>query len=314
MGNELTKFEPMAMDKLADAFYASGLFPDIKSQAQAIVKIQAGAELGFAPIYSMQKVYIVQGKIVMAAEAMGALVKKSGKYNYRIKEYTDENVTLTFYENKEAVFDSPFTMQDARKAGLIKPGSGWEKFPRAMLFSKAMSQGARAVCPEVIGGVYTFEDFGLEADDDGNVKEMVKVSIEPVKQPVKPAPVVTPENRAAMETAVKQADNTALKPTETHQDAPQVAAPVKQAESITPQDGTLPASLIANFPVGEKPAISYKRDPESVKTVAMLVNSCNADFGLQPADVYKILGVTRANDITIKPPDAYRTVAAAKAK
>jgi hypothetical protein len=203
---------------------------------------------------------------------------------------------LTFYENKEAVFDSPFTMQDARKAGLIKPGSGWEKFPRAMLFSKAMSQGARAVCPEVIGGVYTFEDFGLEADDEGNVKEMVKVSIEPPKQTVKTTPTVTPENRAAMGIWVNKAAETVSNAPESTQDKQGEALPAKQAESTG------------------QPLPQYKRDPESVKTTAMLVNSCNADFGLQPAEVYKILEITRANDLTIRPPDAYRKVAAEKAK
>jgi hypothetical protein len=285
MANELTKPESMPMDKLADAFYASGLFPDIKSQAQAIVKIQAGAELGFAPIYSMQKVYIVQGKIVMAAEAMGALVKKSGKYNYRIKEYTDENVTLTFYENKEAVFDSPFTMQDARKAGLIKPGSGWEKFPRAMLFSKAMSQGARAVCPEVIGGVYTFEDFGLEADDEGNVKEMVKVSIEPIKQPVKPTPTVTPENRAAMGIWVNKAAETVSNTPESTQDKQGGALPEVKAESTKAQDGTLPAALIFKpEPSGHKPCASF----------GDLLNACYTELKLMKVAVIKMSGKTEA--------------------
>lgn len=179
--NELATIQPVSLDKLADAFYSSGLFPDIKSQAQAIVKIQAGSELGFAPIYSMQKVYIVSGKIVIAAEAMGALIKKSGKYNYRVKTYNDDAVALQFTVNGADEFLSAFSMTDARKAGLIKPGSGWEKFPRAMLMSKALSQGARIVCPEVIAGVYTFEDFGLEVNDDGDrlTEEAVKQQTEP---------------------------------------------------------------------------------------------------------------------------------------
>ena len=39
-------------------FAKSGYFQDAKEVFQAVVKIQAGLELGFGPVYSMTKIYI----------------------------------------------------------------------------------------------------------------------------------------------------------------------------------------------------------------------------------------------------------------
>ena len=141
-------------------FFESGMFPDIRSAAQAEVKVMAGIELGLAPLYSMTKIYIVKGRVMVGAEALGAMVKRSGRYDYKVVKLTDTECDMQFTDKGEAVYLSHFTIEDARRADLMQPGGGWFKWPRAMLVSKAVSQGARIVCPEVIAGVYTPEDFG----------------------------------------------------------------------------------------------------------------------------------------------------------
>lgn len=171
-GKEMTIRQPDAMTitdmrTLAQDFVKSGYFQDAKELAQTIVKIQAGRELGLGPVYSMTKIYIVKNHVMVSAETMGALVKGSGRYDYRATEYTNEAVTLVFTDRAKDVFTSRFTMDDARKAELVKADGGWKAWPRAMLTSKALSQGARIVCPHVIAGVYTFEDFGVESTEDG---------------------------------------------------------------------------------------------------------------------------------------------------
>lgn len=176
------------------AFFQSGMFPDIKSAAQAEVKIQAGYELGFSPIYSMTKIYIVKGKVMVGAEALGAMVKRSGRYDYHISKLTDTECVLIFTDKNFTAPDgshdayiSIFTIDEAKRADLMAPGGGWFKWPRAMLMSKAVSQGARAVCPEVISGVYTPEDFGYATNPEtqqveGIIEgEVVKVEKPPVQ-------------------------------------------------------------------------------------------------------------------------------------
>jgi len=163
------------IQNMGDAFSKSGMFPDIKSASQAIVKIQAGAEMGLPPFYAMSKIYIVQGRLMVGAEALGAMVKRSGRYDYRVFLLNDNACELIFTDGGKETYLSKFTIEDARKAGLIKPGSGWEKFPRAMLMSKALSQGARIVCPHVISGAYTPEDFGYSINPE---TEQIETQVE----------------------------------------------------------------------------------------------------------------------------------------
>ena len=167
------------LQELGKVFYESGMFPDIRSAAQAIVKIQAGSELGFSPIYSMAKIYIVKGRVMVGAEALGAMVKRSGRYDYRVIKLTDTECELMFTDNGQDVYHSRFTMEDARRADLVQPNSGWYKWPRAMLMSKALSQGARIVCPHMISGAYVPEDFGVEINESGEVENAESVMVEP---------------------------------------------------------------------------------------------------------------------------------------
>lgn len=154
--NEYTFTE---MQDMGRVFYESGMFKDTKTAAQALVKIKAGQELGLPAVYSMQRLYMVDGKLGMSAETMGALIKRTSKYNYRVREHTDTSCTVVFYEGGQEAYISTFTINDAKRAGLIKPGGAWQKYPRALLFSRALSQGGRIVCPDVLGGGYTLEEL-----------------------------------------------------------------------------------------------------------------------------------------------------------
>jgi len=175
-----TGLRPLAeLQELGKVFYESGMFPDIRSAAQAIVKIQAGSELGFSPIYSMAKIYIVKGRVMVGAEALGAMVKRSGRYDYRVVKLTDTDCELMFTDNGQDAYLSRFTIEDAKRADLVQPGSGWHKWPRAMLMSKALSQGVRIVCPHMISGAYVPEDFGVEIGESGEIEEPESVVVEP---------------------------------------------------------------------------------------------------------------------------------------
>ena len=148
---------------MAQAFVTSGMFQDTKQLAQAIVKIQAGRELGLPPVYSMQNINLIRNRLTCSANTMAMLVKSSKLYNYRIKEHTDLVCTITFFERNgdkwSEVGEFTFSIEDARRADLVKADSVWIKYPRAMLFSRAISQGARIYAPDAIGGIYTDEEI-----------------------------------------------------------------------------------------------------------------------------------------------------------
>ena len=76
--------------ELGKIFAESNVFPDIKSAAQGYIKILAGKELGLSPMQALNSFYFVAGRLGIVAQTMGALVKKSDKYDYRIVIHTDQ--------------------------------------------------------------------------------------------------------------------------------------------------------------------------------------------------------------------------------
>jgi hypothetical protein len=163
--------QSIGVEKLGEIMYKSGFFDDARSQAQAIVKILAGAELDFGPVASMNGIYIVKGRISLAANLVAAAIQRSGRYRYRVLEHTDQTCTIEFYEKVdgkwEAIGTSTFDMEDAKVAGLAGT-ENWRKFPRNMLFSRALTNGARWSTPDVFNGpVYSPEELGAEVNEEG---------------------------------------------------------------------------------------------------------------------------------------------------
>jgi len=152
---------------IADTMIKSGLFKDVRQMQQAAVKIIAGRELGVGPFASMKNIYIIEGQTTISSNLIAAKVKSNPKYDYRIKELNDNGCVIAFYEwnNGEAdhLGDSKFDHQDAIKAGLANK-TNWQRYPRNMYFSRAISNGVKFYCPDVFYGmtVYTPE----EIDDD----------------------------------------------------------------------------------------------------------------------------------------------------
>ena len=187
--NELVTYQDKTLttydevERAAKAMAASGFFADTKQASQAVVKILAARELGLGPFAGMNGVNIIQGKPAFSANIMAACVKKSGRYNYRVTEMTDAVCTIEFMEKIDGKWMSSgvskFTTDDARKAGT----KNLEKFPRNMLFARAMSNGVRWYCPDVMSGsvVYTPEELGADVDQDGNVIN-IEPNIEPVEE------------------------------------------------------------------------------------------------------------------------------------
>lgn len=150
--------EPMS---LADVFVKSGMFPDLKTQAQGVVKILAGRELGLAPLESMTNIYIVNGKVALQAKIIGSLIKKSAKYDYQVDKLDDQECIITFFAldngKKVELGKSPFSIKDAAKAGIVNK-EVWKNYPRNMLFARALSNGARWFTSDVFCG-YTAEEI-----------------------------------------------------------------------------------------------------------------------------------------------------------
>jgi len=139
--------------------------------AQLATKIMAGAEFGFGPFAAVNGIYIVQGRPSIGANLMASAVKASARYDYRVRENSDKVCRIEFFERVngklESLGVSEFTAADAAKAGT----KNMDKYPKNMLFARAMSNGVRFYVPDVFNGnsVYVPEELGANVDGDGNV-------------------------------------------------------------------------------------------------------------------------------------------------
>lgn len=151
---------------LADAFVRSGYFRDASDQAKAVVKIIYGRDLGIGAMAAMNGVHIVEGKPSLSAGLIGALVKRSGKYTYRVAQCDNTGATLEFFERDGATWTNiglaTFDANDAKAAGLVGK-QNWNRYASDMMFARALTRGARRYCPDVfLGPVYVPEELGAD--------------------------------------------------------------------------------------------------------------------------------------------------------
>jgi hypothetical protein len=162
MKNEIQIMPVNDIVTMAKTFAESGMFTDSKQMAQAFVKIQAGQEMGIGAFASMTGINIIMGKPTISAGLIASAVKGSGKYNYKVVEMNDKLCSLDFYEGKELIGNSTFTIEDAKKQAT----KNLDKFPKNMLFARAISNGQKWFCPDIFQiSVYVPEEMPEQTID-----------------------------------------------------------------------------------------------------------------------------------------------------
>jgi len=161
------------MDQMAGAIAASGLF-GMKDKNSVLALMAVAQAEGLHPATAARDFHIIQGRPALKADAMLARFQNAGgKVDWEV--YTDEKVTGIFSHPNGGSLAVTWTIEQATKIGLVKPGSGWQKFPRAMLRSRCISEGIRSVFPGSVTGFYSPE----EVADFEPAKEMGKVQVVP---------------------------------------------------------------------------------------------------------------------------------------
>lgn len=157
-GQQPKRLEDLALPadavSLARVFHQSGFFKDTKSATQAVVKVMAGRELGFGAFASMTGIHIIetggQVKLQLSANMVGALVKRSGRYDFEVVTLTATECRLRFLREGKPIGEVVWTIDMAKRAGLVTERSNWAKYPENMLFARALTNGAKRFCPEVL--------------------------------------------------------------------------------------------------------------------------------------------------------------------
>lgn len=116
--------------------------------------MQYGAELGIGALQTLQAFYIVEGRISASAEFQRSQVLRAGHILFPKELSADKCVIYgRRADNPEIEMTFTWTISDAKRAGVVKPSSAWEKYPQAMNLARATSVVCRAIFPDVLAGI-----------------------------------------------------------------------------------------------------------------------------------------------------------------
>ena len=156
---------------MAQTAVLSKMYKNIGDESGIMMIMLTARELGLPAMQALNGgINIIQGKVELSARLMNALMRRAG-ISINVKESSDERCILIGKrsDNGDEVC-AEYTIDDAKRAGLVKVGGGWTKFPKDMCFARAISRLARQIAPDVIGGCYV----------EGEIREAMIV--EPVEQ------------------------------------------------------------------------------------------------------------------------------------
>lgn len=199
-------YEPRNFDeamRLAVTYAKSNLLGEVRSPEAALLVMACGADLGISPTAALRGIYIVKGRPFLSADLMVALCLRRTDL-CEFFSCTEVNATSATYETKRKgapVAKSTFTIDDARRAGLLKDDSAWLKYPQDMMRHRAAARLARMVYPDIVMGFNVPEEADEIAESAARGPMVLDADFEPVPAPKASAverPVVEEKQPARM--------------------------------------------------------------------------------------------------------------------
>lgn len=179
----------------APVMYKSRLF-GVATEEQAVAIMAKGYELGLGLTTSFEFIQVILGKPTLIPRGALALAYQSGEIEtLSVVDMNDasgqpERCTVTGNRRGGNVYTVTFTMDDARRAGLVKPGSGWEGYPANMLKWRAIGFWLDVVMPDVQGGMKRADEFGATVDAGGNVIDVTPENVTIIPEKKTPMPTL----------------------------------------------------------------------------------------------------------------------------
>lgn len=171
---ELTPSIWNMVQAMAPAMHASRFF-GVANPEQAMAIMIKGYELGLGLASSFEFIKTIQGKPTLTPMGALALIQNSPHCaGLKIEDIKDEHgnpqaCRVWMKRTNGFEYTVEFSMEDAIRAGLVKPDSGWDKYPANMLRWRAIGFCADVVFPDVIGGLKRADEFGADISPNGEV-------------------------------------------------------------------------------------------------------------------------------------------------
>jgi hypothetical protein len=299
--------DPIAAIKTAGDFFArSGMFGCDRIEQGMVLAMACMAERK-SPVEIAATYHLQDGKLSMKAEAMlGRFHAIGGKSRIISRTPEKAEVELTKGDGK-ATF--AFTLDEAKSEEYVyaKDGKTFKKnwsTPRKrmqMLWARVISDGVRAMAPEVLNGSYTPEEIS---------EEISTVEPKPILTKVEAAP----EKKATVvevATVIEPAPKTETRATPEPPHTPPVAETIANA----------PAPTTERF-IAKANAQTGKLTPETVEALSNLLGSGENEAlamkwlekkeWIKPMGAIGELSVARAQKIFDKPNDFLKAIKEAK--
>lgn len=145
----LTKWGKLAIE--------AKMLPPDTNIAQAAVIIQAGHEMGMQPLQALRSMNFIKGRLTMSVQLQLALAKQNG-IKCNIGESTNDKCIVTLSDRDGNSVTTEYAIEDARRAGLVQGGGNWAKYPKQMLRWRAIGDGLRLLCPDIILGMISEDE------------------------------------------------------------------------------------------------------------------------------------------------------------
>lgn len=159
--------------EIAPVMAQSRLFGVPNMEASAAIMLK-GYELGLSLTASFEFIQVIEGKPSLSPRGALALIQQSPNFgSLEIKDITDANgapyaCRVTMTRRNGGHYTAEFNLDDAKRAGLVKPNGAWEKYPGNMLRWRAIGYAADVVFPDVIGGMKRVDELGGPITPEGD--------------------------------------------------------------------------------------------------------------------------------------------------
>lgn len=145
----------------------SGMLPEsVKTPEAAIAIMLKGIELRLPPMAAFAMIHVIKRKPCLSAEGMLALIHRDCPgARISFPRYASDVCEVKASRPGQETATIVFTLDDAKVAGLMS-NDNWKKYPRAMCRSRAVSEMARVMFPDIILGMKTPEEMAPEVAID----------------------------------------------------------------------------------------------------------------------------------------------------
>jgi len=158
-----------------------------------MVAIQMGNELGLSPMRALRSIAVINGRATMWGDDVLAMVLASSVCEYVDESDSTDKIGVCKTKRKGCAEQiSTFTLEDAKRAGLLGKSGPWQTNTSRMLKLRARGFGLRDTFADVLAGLVSAEEAldlpptetatpeatVLEANQPLTLKEKLKAKVE----------------------------------------------------------------------------------------------------------------------------------------